>query len=63
MLEKATQLTPRNAEAWNNLGNAYLHTNQLEKSINAYRKAIEIKPNDADLSFWRRLCESWRVGF
>ncbi|MCS7301100.1 MAG: tetratricopeptide repeat protein, partial [Fimbriimonadales bacterium] len=35
MLEKATRLSPRNAEAWNNLGNAYLHTNQLEKSINA----------------------------
>jgi Flp pilus assembly protein TadD len=44
--ERATQLDPTYAAAYNNLAVAYEHEGQLEKARLAYEKAIEIEPNN-----------------
>jgi tetratricopeptide (TPR) repeat protein len=36
-------------EAWVEIGNAYFDTNQYKKSIQAYSKALELKPENADV--------------
>jgi cytochrome c-type biogenesis protein CcmH/NrfG len=48
-LERETQQNPSNAAAWIELGNAYFDTDQYEKSIQAYRKALDIQPGNADV--------------
>ena len=48
-LEKETGSNPGNLEAWVELGNSYFDTNQYEKSIGAYRKALEINPKNANV--------------
>ena len=48
-LEKETRQNPANLAAWVALGNLYFDADQYEKSIQAYRKAIELKPDDADI--------------
>jgi cytochrome c-type biogenesis protein CcmH/NrfG len=57
-LEKETQANPTNEKAWIELGNSYFDTGQYEKSIQAYRKALEINPNNAnvwtDMGYGRR---------
>ena len=40
-LEKETRSNPGNLEAWIELGNGYFDTNQYEKSIGAYTKALK----------------------
>src|SRR5215213_2914237 len=42
--ERATQIDPSYAAAYNNLAVAYEHEGQLEKARAAYEKAIEIEP-------------------
>lgn len=44
--ERATQLDPTYAAAYNNLAVAYEHDGQLDKARQAYEKAIEIEPNN-----------------
>jgi Tfp pilus assembly protein PilF len=44
--ERATQLDPTYAAAFNNLAVAYEHEGQLEKARGAYEKAIELEPNN-----------------
>ena len=44
--ERATQLDPTYAAAYNNLAVAYEHEGQLEKARGAYEKAIELEPNN-----------------
>ena len=46
-LEKETQANPANGKAWIELGNSYFDTGEFDKSIQAYRKALEINPNNA----------------
>lgn len=45
--ERATQLDPTYAAAFNNLAIAYEHEGQLDKAREAYEKAIALDPNNA----------------
>jgi Flp pilus assembly protein TadD len=47
--EKAAELDPTYAEAFNNLGVAYEHEGQLEKARQAYEKALGIEPNNVQI--------------
>jgi len=46
--EKAIQINPNYAAAYNNLGNALKELGEYQKAISCYEKAIEINPNHAD---------------
>jgi tetratricopeptide (TPR) repeat protein len=45
--EKARELDPRNADAWNNLANHYSHSGPLSKAFEYFAKAIELNPDEA----------------
>jgi type IV pilus assembly protein PilF len=45
--EKATELDPTYAAAFNDLAIAYEHEGQLAKARKAYEKALEIDPNNS----------------
>jgi type IV pilus assembly protein PilF len=45
--ERATQLDPTYAAAFNNLAVAYEHEGQLQKAREAYEKALAIEPENA----------------
>ena len=47
--EKAVELDPTYAAAFNDLAIAYEHEGQLEKARKAYEKAIEPDPNNAEI--------------
>ena len=47
--EKAVELDPTYAAAFNNLAVAYEHEGQLDKARKAYEKALEIDPNNAQI--------------
>lgn len=47
--EKIVAQDPRNLNAWISLGNDYFDTEQSQKSINAYNKALEIEPNNPNV--------------
>jgi tetratricopeptide (TPR) repeat protein len=40
---------PRNVQAWIQLGNDYFDSHQAQKAIEAYGRALELKPNDPDV--------------
>ncbi len=44
--EKARELEPTNAAAWNNLANYYGHKSPVKKAFEYYAKAIELNPNE-----------------
>jgi Tfp pilus assembly protein PilF len=44
--ERATQIDPSYAAAYNNLAVAYEHEGQLDKARTAYEKALEIEPDN-----------------
>jgi len=44
MLKKAIEVNPKDAQAFNDLGNAYSAFNLHEKAIAAYKKAIKLDP-------------------
>jgi Flp pilus assembly protein TadD len=44
--EKATQLDPTYAAAWNNLAIAYEHEGKFEQAKKAYEKALELEPKN-----------------
>ena len=48
-LEREVAANPSNVTAWINLGNNYFDTNQYDKSIEAYKKALALAPNDANV--------------
>lgn len=48
-LEAEVQKSPRNVEAWTNLGHLYFDTDQPEKAITAYTKSLALAPNNADV--------------
>ena len=48
-LEDATAKNPQNTQAWIQLGNEYFDSDQHEKAIWAYRKAVELEPNNANV--------------
>ena len=45
--ERATQIDPAYAAAYNNLAVAYEHEGEFDKARNAYEKAIELQPDNA----------------
>ena len=47
--EKAVELDPTYAQAYNDLAIAYEHEGQLEKARKAYEKALELDPNNAQV--------------
>jgi cytochrome c-type biogenesis protein CcmH/NrfG len=47
--EKVVANDPKNLNAWISLGNDYFDTEQTQKSINAYGKALEIEPNNPNI--------------
>ncbi|MEI6214389.1 MAG: tetratricopeptide repeat protein [Desulfuromonadales bacterium] len=47
--EKIVAQDPKNLTAWISLGNDYFDTEQAQKSINAYNKALEIQPNNPNV--------------
>jgi tetratricopeptide (TPR) repeat protein len=46
LLNRAVEASPKNKDAWNDLGMAYYDSRQDELAINAYKKQIEIDPFD-----------------
>ena len=47
--EKAVELDPTYAAAYNDLAIAYEREGQLEKARKAYEKAVELEPNNAEI--------------
>src|SRR5438094_6718484 len=47
--EKAVELDPSYAAAFNDLAIAYEHEGQLDKARKAYDKALELDPNNAEI--------------
>ena len=47
--EKAAEIDPTYAAAFNDLAIAYEHEGQLEKARKAYEKALQIDPNNAQV--------------
>ena len=47
--EKVVAQDPKNLNAWISLGNDYFDTEQTQKAINAYGKALEIEPNNPNV--------------
>ena len=47
--ERAVQIDPNYAEAYNDLAVAYEHEGQLDKARKAYEKALELAPNNAQI--------------
>jgi Tfp pilus assembly protein PilF len=47
--EKAVEIDPTYAAAYNDLAIAYEHEGQLDKARKAYEKALEIEPNNSQI--------------
>jgi Flp pilus assembly protein TadD len=47
--QKATELDPTYAAAYNDLAIAYEHEGQLDKARKAYEKAVELDPNNSQI--------------
>jgi len=47
--QKATEIDPTYAAAYNDLAIAYEHEGQLDKARKAYEKALEIEPNNTQV--------------
>ena len=47
--EKLVAKDPKNRQAWVQLGNDYFDTDQAQKAITAYGKALELDPNDPNI--------------
>jgi cytochrome c-type biogenesis protein CcmH/NrfG len=49
MAEQFVAREPKNVQAWIQLGNDYFDTNQYQKSVEAYGRALELQPNNPDV--------------
>jgi cytochrome c-type biogenesis protein CcmH/NrfG len=47
--EKLVKQDPKDVHGWVQLGNDYFDTHQPQKSIDAYAKALALRPDDADV--------------
>jgi Flp pilus assembly protein TadD len=47
--ERAVEIDPMYAQAYNDLGIGYEHEGQLDKARKAYEKALAIEPNNAQI--------------
>ncbi|HET8538687.1 MAG TPA: tetratricopeptide repeat protein [Anaeromyxobacter sp.] len=48
-LQSVVARDPKNHQAWVQLGNDYFDTHQPQKAIEAYGRALELKPNDPNV--------------
>ena len=48
-IEAAVLADPKNHDAWAALGNEYFDTHQAQKAVNAYSKALALKPGDPNI--------------
>lgn len=48
-LVKETAQNPKNVTAWIDLGNLYFDSNQIDKAIWSYQKALELNPNNPNV--------------
>ncbi|MBA2565737.1 MAG: tetratricopeptide repeat protein [Gemmatimonadetes bacterium] len=46
LLEQAVAIRPEGPEAWTNLGTVYMRQENNEKAVEAYEKALELKPDN-----------------
>lgn len=44
--ERIIEMDPKNSKAYNNLGVAYEAKGDLDKAMTAYKKALELEPNN-----------------
>ncbi|HUL58556.1 MAG TPA: tetratricopeptide repeat protein [Anaeromyxobacteraceae bacterium] len=49
MAEQAVRQDPKNVRAWVQLGNDYFDTQQFQKSVDAYQKALDLDPRNPDV--------------
>lgn len=49
MAQELVARDPKNVQAWIQLGNDLFDTNQYQKSVEAYGRALELDPNNADV--------------
>lgn len=47
--EESVRVDPKNAEAWEHLGNLYFDAKEPAKSVNAYEKALELSPGNPNV--------------
>ncbi|HYS82511.1 MAG TPA: tetratricopeptide repeat protein [Anaeromyxobacteraceae bacterium] len=47
--ERLVAQNPKDVQAWIALGNDYFDTNQAQRAVDAYAKALALKPDDADV--------------
>lgn len=50
-LIRATKIQPRYAKSWNNLGNSFRETGELFRAVDAYEKAVKLKPRSGDYRY------------
>ena len=48
-LEALVRTDPKNHDAWVSLGNLYFDTHQAQRAVDAYGKALALKPNDPNV--------------
>jgi cytochrome c-type biogenesis protein CcmH/NrfG len=48
-MQQVVARDPKNVEAWIQLGNDYFDTRQPQKAIDAYARALELRPNNANV--------------
>jgi len=64
---KATRQNPGNADAWALSGQAKFRWNELDGAIKDYRRAIQLRPNEAsyyfDLGSVYESCKMWREAY
>jgi cytochrome c-type biogenesis protein CcmH/NrfG len=49
MAQQLVARDPKNVQAWIQLGNDFFDTNQAQKSIEAYARALELQPDNPDV--------------
>ncbi|HEX7623891.1 MAG TPA: tetratricopeptide repeat protein, partial [Anaeromyxobacteraceae bacterium] len=47
--ERLTAQNPKDAQAWIALGNDYFDTNQAQRAVDAYAKALALQPDNPDV--------------
>jgi cytochrome c-type biogenesis protein CcmH/NrfG len=48
-MQQVVARDPRNVQAWIQLGNDYFDTRQPQKAVEAYARALELRPNDPNV--------------